>query len=119
MRSWRWAAALGLSCTVLLASACLTAGAQKKAPAAAKGSADAGKKVYAKYCPVCHAIKGVGGKLGTDLTKVGKTRNAAWLTTEIRTPKKYFPKGTMPAYAANQISDKDLKDLVAYLGTLK
>lgn len=97
---------------------------QKKGGAKAAGGAGnaaAGKKVYAANgCKACHVIGAdKGGKTGPELTHVGKTKKADYLMAKVRTPKKANPKSTMPAYPADKINDKDLKDLVAYMVSLK
>jgi mono/diheme cytochrome c family protein len=117
--------AAGLSALVLLGAVSMTAAApgqkgKKAAPAA--GNAAAGSKVYmANGCSACHAIGDKGGKTGPALTKIGadKKWTAAKLTTAVRDPKKLDPKAKMPAYGPDKINDKDLKNLVAYLQSLK
>lgn len=116
--------AAGLTAAVLLGAMSSTALGQKgKKPApSAKGDAAAGSKVYmANGCTACHAIGAKGGKTGPALTKIGadKKWTAAKLTTVIRDPKKITPAAKMPAYGPDKINDKDLKNLIAYLQSLK
>lgn len=94
---------------------------KKPAPAASNAAlVKAGKAVYDKIvCSACHAINGKGGKGGPDLSKIGAGHDAAFLTRQIRDPKKNNPASTMPAYDKDAISDADLKALVAYLRSLK
>ena len=41
---------------------------------------ETGKLIYeSQACSACHAIRGQGGAAGPDLTRVGRTRDAAWL----------------------------------------
>jgi cytochrome c2 len=76
-----------------------------------------GQKVYiAQKCNICHVVAGVGGKLGPDLSGIGLTRTAAWLEKYLPDPRAFNPKGKMPAQS---IKGQDLKDLAAYLATLK
>jgi mono/diheme cytochrome c family protein len=92
----------------------------KPAPGASKTLIAEGKKVYdSSGCAACHMIGNKGGKVGPNLTHVGKTTKPAKLETVIRTPKKLNPKGMMPAYDAKKINAKQLKALVAYLSSLK
>lgn len=84
---------------------------------AAGADIEKGKKVYdEKRCSSCHAIGGKGGKIGPDLSDVGSKRDGEWLT-------KFFkdPKGTVPGskHMVVKVSDADLSDLVAYMGSLK
>ena len=79
-----------------------------------------GKKVYmANGCASCHAIGDNGGKTAPELTKVAADakHNAKWLEESVVNPKADHPDSTMPAY--DSLSKKDLKALVAYLGSLK
>jgi mono/diheme cytochrome c family protein len=92
----------------------------KKSPAPTKAMIDAGKKVYtANGCAACHKIGDQGGATGSDLTKIGKTWKPDKLATVVRDPKKLKKESTMPAYGPDKISDKELKNLVAYLSSLK
>lgn len=129
MVSVRWRAALlMLSGAMLLALTSVALGAPgqkggKKAPGkapAANALIAEGAKVYASNgCSGCHTIGNKGGKMGPNLTHVGKSLNAQKLVAVIRTPKKVNPKGHMPAYDAKRIKEPQLKALVAYLLSLK
>ena len=44
-------------------------------------------------CVQCHMVKGRGGRLGPDLTRVGAARSAAYLTESIREPDKELSLG--------------------------
>lgn len=89
--------------------------AKKDGPAAIA----AGKKVYeAQSCNGCHAIAGEGGKNGPELTKVAADpkHTPKWLEEAVVNPTAH--KSTMPSYS-DKVKDKDLTNLVAYLGSLK
>ncbi len=93
-----------------------------KKPAATGNAAQiaAGKKVYdSNGCKACHKIGEAGGSSAPDLTKVGADpkHTAKWLQTQVNSPKTNNPNSTMPPYP--QIKGKDIKALVAYLGSLK
>ena len=76
-----------------------------------------GQKVYvAQKCSICHVVAGTGGKLGPELSGIGLTRTASWLEKYLPDPRAFNPKGKMPAQS---IKGQDLKDLAAYLATLK
>lgn len=112
-------AALTLT-TTLLATAALAKPPVKKPVVANKAAIAAGKKVYdGNGCANCHAINGVGGATGANLTKVGANpkHTPKWLEESIVNPKLHDPDSTMPAY--DSMDAKDLKNLVAYLGSLK
>jgi len=78
----------------------------------------AGQKIYqSSGCAVCHAINGIGGVSGPDLTKVGSKRDQEWLTGHFKEPAKYVPNSAMPPY--KNLSEKELSDLSDYMLTLK
>ena len=89
------------------------------APAVA-GDAAAGKAVLDSAkppCKTCHT------DAKNPLAKAGAENTADELKAWVRSPKdmiaKKGKKGTMPGYGADKISDADLDNLVAYLGTMK
>jgi mono/diheme cytochrome c family protein len=93
-----------------------------KKPPVTKADPVAGKKVYVgNGCAGCHKIKEDGGEAGPALTAYAsdKKKDAAWTTVQIRTPAAHNKEAKMPAYRPEKISDKDMKNLVAYLLTLK
>jgi mono/diheme cytochrome c family protein len=109
----------------------LTAGFAVSAMAFAMtvSAADAakGKQVYAgatPKCAMCHSIGGAGNAKGP-LDAVGGKLTAADIKAWIRTPKEMAVKNkaerkpAMLVYGPEKISDADLDDLAAYLGTLK
>jgi putative heme-binding domain-containing protein len=59
-----------------------------KAPVA--GDRDQGERLFfgKSACAQCHMVKGRGGRLGPDLTRVGAARSVAYLTESIRAPDK-------------------------------
>ena len=87
------------------------------APLAAQGDKVKGEKVYQdNKCSVCHKIDTKGGKMGPELTKVGATRDTAWLAKFLVNPKADNPKNKMPAV---KVKGADLDNLIAYLVSLK
>lgn len=87
------------------------------APLAASGDKVKGEQVYKDAkCSVCHRIGGAGGKMGPELTKVGATRDVAWLDKYLVNPKGEKPTNKMPAVKAK---GADLENLIAYLVSLK
>jgi hypothetical protein len=51
--------------------------------------------------------------------KVGSKHDAAWFKELIRNPKSKKEDAHMPAFDQNRLSDKELDDIVKYLGSLK
>ena len=82
--------------------------------------AAAGKAVFDSAKPAC---KGCHTDAKHPLTNVGASVKPEELKAWVRTPKEQMAKekktGMMPAYPADKISDADLDNLVAYLGSLK
>ena len=97
-------------------------------PPSAKGDAAAGKALFsAQGCNSCHTFKPAGatGKVGPDLDNLAADARKAnrgtpeqYATESIKDPTAYvvpgFPKGVMPKF---NLSDKQIADLVAFLGT--
>jgi mono/diheme cytochrome c family protein len=77
-----------------------------------------GRRLYFdKYvCHSCHSIDGEGGYYGPALENVANRLKAAWLDTRLDNPHPFEPGAREPALS---ITDKERKDLLAYLGTLK
>lgn len=84
-----------------------SAGSPASAQPATEGDAAAGSAIFASLCTGCHPKGGAG--VGPDLHGLsGDT-----VTTTVRAGK-----GFMPAFGADRISDKQMLDILAYLGTL-
>jgi cytochrome c oxidase subunit 2 len=87
-----------------------------------------GQRVFeTSSCVLCHAVQGSGASasIGPDLTHFGSRRriaasplpnNPQWLAAWITNPQKLKPGSNMPATA---LTEADLRDLVAYLGSLQ
>jgi putative heme-binding domain-containing protein len=59
------------------------------------GSREAGEKYFwnAGKCGDCHMVKGKGGVLGPDLSQIGGSRTAEYLTSKLRDPNKEITSG--------------------------
>ena len=80
-------------------------------------------------CIACHRIDGVGGKVGPNLSHIGKTKSLSWIETQIVDPKVHFTYGVpatvnghtylviMPAF--KDISASQLDTIARYLKSLK
>ncbi len=84
---------------------------------AAAGGAPGEAVFKAQGCSACHTIAGVGGKVGPDLSMVGKRRDYEWIEAQLRDPKSHNPQSIMPSYS--KLSSKDLDDLAHYLAGLR
>jgi nitric oxide reductase subunit C len=86
--------------------------------AAAVTSVTPGEAVYkAQSCSACHTIAGVGGKVGPDLSQVGKRHDNEWIEAQLMDPKSHNPQSIMPSFA--RLSEKDRDDLAHYLAGLR
>ena len=63
-----------------------------------RGNAQDGETLFfgGAACSRCHMVRGRGGRLGPDLSRIGATRSRTALTTEIRTPSGSFTDGYWP-----------------------
>lgn len=78
---------------------------------------DRGVEVYAmQKCALCHSVSGIGGKKMA-LDGVGSRLKPDDLRKWIQSPRSMKADTTMKAYP--NLPEKDLRDLVAYLSTLK
>jgi mono/diheme cytochrome c family protein len=79
--------------------------------------AAAGKKIYeGESCDACHGANGIGTDAGSKLIGFGAKKSAEELANMLRHPTKEMEDGAMPPV---NVSDEDLKSLVAYLQSLK
>ncbi len=79
--------------------------------------AAAGKKVYdAESCDACHGENGVGTNVGPKLAGATAQKSAEELTKLLRHPTEKMLAGEMKAV---NVSDEELKALVAYIKSLK
>ncbi len=74
---------------------------------------EAGKAFFKKNrCVLCHTIEGSGGKVASNLSKIGSKRDRAWFLKFFKNPKKLVPTAKMMPI---QGSEKELSALADYL----
>ena len=73
---------------------------------------------YADICVRCHMISGEGGKLGPDLTHVGKRRPASEIRDVIEDATAVYGDSAMPTFRG-KLSEEQFASLVAYLAARK
>ncbi|MBT1071163.1 c-type cytochrome [Pelotalea chapellei] len=76
-----------------------------------------GEQVFNQKCAMCHAVKGKGGKIGPELTKISARLGEKDLRAKLENPKKANPATSMPAFKNLPKADLDL--LIGYLKTLR
>lgn len=87
--------------------------AQDKSPPA--GSAENGHNVYMKLmCYTCHGTVGQGADRGTGPKLAPNPVSFATFQAQLRTPR-----ADMPPYRKDFLSDQELADLYAYIGSIK
>ena len=94
----------------LLLGACATQG-QGPAPAA-RGET----KFFANGCYGCHVVGKTGTPIGPDLSHVGTRYSPEYLARWLRDPAMQRPGAHMPAL---ELSEDDIRELTAYLGSLR
>jgi cytochrome c2 len=76
-----------------------------------------GEQIFKQKCTMCHVVKGKGGTIGPDLTKIAATMKDGELKSQLENPKKKNPSSSMPAFKTLPKADMDA--LLGYLKTLK
>jgi cytochrome c2 len=94
--------------TVISAVTLLTVAAQ---------AANKGEEIFQAKCAMCHAVKGKGGTMGPDLTKISARMKEKDLKAKLEDPKKTHPSSAMPSFKS--LPKEDMTALLGYLKTLK
>ena len=76
-----------------------------------------GEQIFGQKCAMCHMIKGKGGAIGPELTKVSTKFKDQDLKAKLENPKKSNPSSSMPAFKTLPKGDMDA--LLGYLKTMK
>jgi mono/diheme cytochrome c family protein len=86
-----------------------------------RGDAGRGRKQFftTAACSGCHMVNGRGGKLGPELSHVGKIRDADWLAAKVFNPRLGKPDTIMPSAADLGLNERTVADLAAYLDSLE
>jgi mono/diheme cytochrome c family protein len=101
--------------TVLLSLAVIAIAAAS----AACSSSSKGAEVFRREkCMDCHTLKGEGGAVGPNLTRVGSKRSRDYIIQQIKDPKTHNPNTEMPSYGS-RIPEQDINALADYLSGLK
>ncbi len=76
-----------------------------------------GEKLFNRKCTMCHIVKGRGGAIGPDLTKVATRMSESQLQSKVAYPKKSHPSSTMPSFAT--LDSSEMQALITFLKTLR
>lgn len=76
-----------------------------------------GEQIFKEKCTMCHVVRGQGGVIGPDLTKVAAKLKEKDIKAKLENPKKTNPTTAMPAFKT--LPKDDMAALVGYLKTLK
>lgn len=76
-----------------------------------------GEQVFKEKCTMCHVVKGKGGAIGPELTKVGSRMKDKDIRAQLENPKKLNPSSSMPSFKTLPAADMDA--LIGFLKTLK
>lgn len=76
-----------------------------------------GEQIFSQKCAMCHMIKGKGGAIGPELTKIASKMKEKDVKAKLENPKKSNPNSTMPSFKT--LPKADLDALLGYLKTLK
>lgn len=76
-----------------------------------------GEQIFKEKCAMCHVVKGQGGKIGPELTKISAKLKEKDIRAQLENPKKKNPATSMPSFKSLPKADMDA--LLGYLKTLK
>jgi cytochrome c2 len=76
-----------------------------------------GEQLFNHKCAMCHLVKGKGGAIGPELTKVASRLKEADLKSQLENPKKKNASSSMPSFRT--LSKPDMDALLGFLKTLQ
>jgi len=76
-----------------------------------------GEQLFNQKCAMCHVVKGKGGAIGPELTKVASRMKEGELKAQLENPKNKNASSSMPSFKT--LSKPDMDALLGYLKTLK
>lgn len=112
-----------IACLVVIFTVWLTVKAFQGTPSTSAADLtpiqQSGRQLYqSNGCASCHAISGVGGKVGPDLAGIGERSNAAAIERYIEDPKSVNPNATMPGFVP-PLTPQQAEHITQYLLTIK
>lgn len=76
-----------------------------------------GELLFKQKCAMCHVVKGKGGSIGPDLTKISSRLKESELKVQLENPKSKNASSSMPSYKT--LPKPDMDALMGYLKGLK
>lgn len=76
-----------------------------------------GEQIFNQKCAMCHVVKGKGGAIGPELTKVSAKLKENEIRAQLDNPKKKNASSTMPSFKT--LSKPEMDALMGYLKSLK
>jgi cytochrome c2 len=76
-----------------------------------------GEQIFKEKCAMCHVVKGQGGKIGPELTKIAAKLKDKDMRAQLENPKRLNPATSMPSFKTLPKAEMDA--LLGYLKTLK
>jgi len=76
-----------------------------------------GELLFNQKCAMCHLVKGKGGAIGPELSKVASRLKEGDLRSQLENPKKRNASSSMPSFRT--LSKPDMDALLAFLKTLQ
>lgn len=76
-----------------------------------------GEQIFNQKCAMCHVVKGKGGAIGPELTKVSAKLKENEIKAQLDNPKKKNASSTMPSFKT--LSKPEMDALMGYLKSLK
>lgn len=80
-------------------------------------AAGKGEQLFSQKCTMCHVVKGKGGAVGPELTRIASKMKVKDLKVKLENPKKTNPNSAMPSFSTLPKAEMDA--LLGYLKTLK
>lgn len=80
-------------------------------------AASKGEQIFKEKCTMCHVVRGQGGMIGPDLTKIAAKLKEKDIKAKLDNPKKTNPTSSMPSFKTLPKADMDA--LLGYLKTLR
>jgi mono/diheme cytochrome c family protein len=80
-------------------------------------ASNVGEQIFRQKCTMCHVVKGKGGQIGPELTKVSGRMAEKDIREKLEKPKQSNPTSTMPSFKTLPKAEMDA--LMGYLKSLK